>query len=129
MSLEELGETILTVRETAQADHPIPALSKVEAEAFAREFTRLVTALQQLDSTVLNGQPGEKIISELYALSTKFLGEEGVPFVLGYFVGAMGCSPMILESHREISPAQSRAVIRYLVEHPELYKQLSGIHD
>ena len=125
MSLEELGETILTVRETSQPNNSFVALSKVQEEMFSKEFTRLLTALQQVSSAELDSLPEEKIIGEIFALCSSHLGKEGVPFVLGYFASAIGCGSITQELRGKLLPAQGKRVIQYFARHPELHQQLT----
>lgn len=125
MSLEELGETILTVRETSQPNNSFVSLSKVQEEMFSKEFTRLLTALQQVSSAELDSLPEEKIIGEIFALCSSHLGKEGVPFVLGYFASAIGCGSITQELRGKLLPAQGKRVIQYFARHPELHQQLT----
>jgi len=126
-SLEELGETILTVREASQSNNPTIELPKAQEEAFSKEFTRLLTTLQQANSIELDKQLEEKTIGEIFALCSSHLGKEGVPFVLGYFASAIGYGSITQELCEKISPSQRKRVIQYFVKHPELHKQLADI--
>lgn len=125
MSLEELGETILTVRETSQPNNSFVSLSKVQEEMFSKEFTHLLTALQQVNSAELDSLLEEKIIGEIFALCSSHLGKEGVPFVLGYFASAIGCGSITQELRGKLLPAQGKRVIQYFARHPELHQQLT----
>lgn len=129
MSLKELGETILTLQNTVQADTQFPSLSKSQAEAFTLEFVRLTAELERVNIPDLNTQTTDNVIKMIFETSTKYLGSEGVPFVLGYFVSTIGLGPTARELQTKATPEQARAVFRYFVKHPELYKQLSGILD
>ena len=124
MSLKELGETILTLRSSVQADAHFPSLTKAQSEAFSKEFLKYALLLQDMDfeasSDAMNGT-----IEKIFAVSQKYLGSDGVPFTLGFFVSAIGLGPTPEELQITISPDRARAVICYFVKHPELYKQLS----
>ena len=124
MSLKELGETILTLRSSVQADAHFPSLTKAQSEAFSKEFLKYALLLQDMDfeasSDAMNGT-----IEKSFAVSQKYLGLDGVPFTLGFFVSAIGLGPTPEELQITISPDRARAVICYFVKHPELYKQLS----
>lgn len=127
MSLKELGETILTLRKTTQEDHIFPSLSKPQVDAFAKEFAKQLVSLQQLDPSKLDTPTGDRIIGKLLDIAAKYLGPEGVPFVLGFFVSTVGLGSTVQELHSKITPEQAKTVIRYFVKHPELYKQLSDV--
>ena len=124
MSLKELGETILTLRSSVQADAHFPSLTKAQSEAFSKEFLKYALLLQDMDfeasSDAMNGT-----IEKIFAVSQKYLGLDGVPFTLGFFVSAIGLGPTPEELQITISPDRARAVICYFVKHPELFKQLS----
>jgi len=127
MSLKELGETILTLRKSAQADRGYPNLSKNKVEAFAEEFARFIGELQKLETAELDTKTADRVIDQILSTSKKYLGAEGVPFVLGYFVSAIGLGSAAQELHTKITPEQVKTVIQYFVKHPELYKQLTDI--
>ena len=127
MSLKELGETILTLRKTAHADLGYPNLSKNKAEAFAKEFERLIGELPELETSELDTKTADRVINQILSTSKAYLGVEGVPFVLGYFVSAIGLGFVTQELRTKITPEQAKTVIRYFVKHPELYKQLTDI--
>lgn len=127
MSLKELGETILTLRKTTQQDYGFPLLGEPQADAFTKEFAEQLVSLQQLDLSKLDTPTGDRIIGKLLAVSKKYLGSEGVPFVLGFFVSTIGFGSTTQELHNKVTPEQAQTVIRYFVKHPELYKQLSDV--
>ena len=123
MSLKELGETILTLRSSVQADAHFPSLTKAQSEAFTKEFLKYVLLLQDMDFEA-NSDATNGTIEKIVAVSQKYLGSDGVPFALGFFVSAIGLGPTPEELQITISPDRARAVICYFVKHPELYKQL-----
>ena len=127
MSLKELGETILTLRKTTHADQGYPNLSKNKVEAFAEESARLVGDLQKLEPAEQHTKTADRVIKQILTTSKECLGAEGVLFVLGYFVSAIGLGSAAQELHTKITPEQAKTVIRYFVKHPELYKQLTDI--
>ena len=124
MSLKELGETILTLRSSVQADAHFPSLTKAQSEAFSKEFLKYALLLQDMDCEA-NSDSTNGTIKKIFAVSQKYLGSDGVPFTLGFFVSAIGLGPTPEELQITISPDRARAVICYFVKHPELYKQLS----
>jgi len=125
MSLKELGETILTLRSNAQPDPQFPALSKSQADAFIQKFSQLVSTLQNVESSDLNGRTADEIIGKIFSACREYLGPDGVPFTLGIFASAIGLGPTLQDLQITISPDRARAVICYFVKHPDLYKQLS----
>ena len=127
MSLKELGETILTLRKTTLSNQGYPNLHKNKADAFAKEFIKLIGELQKLETAERYTKAADNVIDQILSTSKKYLGAEGVPFVLGYFVSAIGLGSAAQELHTKITPEHTQMVIRYFVKHPELYKQLTDI--
>ena len=116
MSLEELGETILTL----QADKS--ASSQKQLHAFTVELSKLISALHQLDAAQLKDPSGAEIISKIFRLSTKHMGVDGCPFIVGLFASAIGEGSAMQELRNGITPAEGKAVLQYLIQHSELYK-------
>ena len=125
MSLKELGETILTLQNSTQSPTQFSLLTKSQADSFTKVFLHLLAQFQNVDSTDLSGHEASQIIENIFAVSQKYLGPEGIPFTLGFFVSAIGLGPTLKELQANISPDRARAVICYFVKHPELYKQLT----
>lgn len=121
ISLEELGQTILNIQDTAKTDCLIAMLNGTQTEAFSTEFLKLLRELQELDQASLNGQQGTQIIKKIFELGATYMGEDGCPFILGLFLSAIGDGTALYELHSTVSPAHSEAVIQYLLQHPELY--------
>lgn len=96
-------------------------LNGTQTEAFSQAFLQLLRELQELDQTSLNGQPGSQIIKKIFGLGATYMGEDGCPFVLGLFLSAIGDGTALHELYSTVSPAHSKAVIQYLIRHPELY--------
>ena len=109
MSLEELGETILTLRSNT---HERSTLGKAEIDSFIKDFMPLIKALQKLDPT----QPADRIIDQILATAMKYLGTEGPPFVLGFFVSAIGLGSAAQDLYAEITPELAKHVIRYIIQ-------------
>lgn len=116
MSLEELGETILTL----QADQS--AASKKQLHTFTAELSKLISSLHQLDTAQLKDSSGTEIISRIFRLSAKHMGVDGCPFIVGLFVSAIGEGSAMQELRNGITPAEGKAVLQYLIQHPELYQ-------
>ena len=111
ITLNDLGETILTLRKTTQADHRFSSLNKAKADAFTQEFSILIGELQRLSPTELYSKTATAIMDQLLATSTKYLGTDGTPFVLGFFVQAIGLDTA------HLTPEQAKAVIWYYTQH------------
>ena len=121
ISLEELGQTILNIQDKVKTDCFTVMLNGTQTEAFSTELLKLLRELQELDQASLNGQPGSQIIKKIFALGATYMGEDGCPFILGLFLSAIGGGTAFHELHGTVSPAHSKAVIQYLIQHPELY--------
>lgn len=117
------------MRKTTECGHNFSQMSKPQADAFSKEFAQCVTALQKIDPSELDSQVGDKAIQDLIATGCRHLGDEGIPFVLEFFVSVMELGPTAQELNCQISPDHARNVLRYFVKHPELYKQLSAVLD
>ena len=116
MSLEELGETILTLHADKSAS------SQKQLHAFTVELSKLISALHQLDAAQLKDPSGAEVISKIFRLSTKHMGVDGCPFIVGLFASAIGEGSAMQELRNGITPAEGKAVLQYLIQHPELYK-------
>ena len=115
ISLEELGETILTL----QTDQSVPGSKQLQD--FTRELSTLISSLHKLDTTQLTASPGADIINRIFRLGEKFMGSDGCPFIVGLFMSAIGDGAAMQELRNEITPAEGKAVLHYLTQHPELY--------
>jgi len=127
MSLEELGETIINVREATSPKQPFSNVNREQVENFIKEFEVQFAAFQKLNPSELEVQAADEIIKEMVAVSIKYLGEEGIPFVLGCCVSSASLDIALQRVWRSLASAHVKCVIRYFVRHPELYKELSGI--
>ena len=121
ISLDELGQTILNIRNTSQTDRHFTNLSETQINTFSKELLGLFDALQQLDPSQLNGHPGTEIIHKIFDLGAKYMGNDGCPFILGLLFSATGEGSTFRELDAKISPVHSKAIIRYLAQHPEIY--------
>lgn len=115
ISLEELGETILTL----QADQSTPDYKQLQT--FTKELSKLISSLHELDTSQLTDSPGTEIINSIFQLGKKHMGSDGCPFIVGLFMSAIGDGTTIQGLGNEITPAESKAVLQYLIRHPELY--------
>lgn len=117
ISLEELGETLLRLK--VDRGTTTPGTNKLVI--FTTELTKLIAALHKLEDSQLNGLVGAELIRSIFCLSAKHMGADGCPFIIGLFASAIGGSIPLHELREGISPAEGRAVIRYLAKHPEVY--------
>ena len=115
ITLEELGETILTL----QAEKSAPV--NKESQVFTKELLKLIGSLHELDATQLTDQQGSDIISKIFHLSIEFMGSDGCPFVIGLFTSAIGDGTAMKELCDGITPTEGKAVLHYITQHPELY--------
>ena len=109
MSLEELGGTILTLRSTTRERS---SLGKAEIDSFIKDFMPLIKELQNLDPT----QPADRIIDQILATAKKHLGTEGPPFVLGFFISAIGLGSAAQDLYAEITSELAKYVTRYIIQ-------------
>ena len=121
ISLEELGQTILNIQDSVKTDCFLAMLNGTQTEAFYQAFLQLLHELQALDHSSLNGQPGSLIIKRIFELGATYMGEDGCPFILGLFLSSIGDGPTFNELHSVVAPIHGKAVIQYLLHHPELY--------
>lgn len=126
ISLDELGQTILNIQDSMKEDCYTAMLTGKQTEEFIAQFHTLVQALQSLDQDSLKGQKGADIIQKIFALGTEYMGADGCPFILGFVISVIGNGPLLSDFHNAIVPESGRAIIRYLLQHPELY--LNSIH-
>lgn len=121
ISLDELGQTILNIRDAPQTDRRFTNLSETQIKAFSKELLSLFNALHLLDPSQLSEHPGTEIIHKIFDLGAKYLGADGCPFILGLLVSSTGEGSAFHELNAKFSPVHSKAIIRYLTQHPELY--------
>ena len=121
ISLDELGQTILNIRNNSHTDRHFTNLSETQIKTFVKELLSLFDALHLLDPSQLSEHPGTEIIHKIFDLGAKYMGADGCPFVLGLLVSSTGEGSAFHELNTKISPAHSKAIIRYLTQHPELY--------
>jgi len=121
MSLDDLGRTLLALREASVGHHTSNTSSHIRMDAFTAEFHPLISALAHLDTSVLTAPAGTEIIRNICDLSVRHIGIEGIPFVLGLFMSTLGEGSIAQGISSDLTPSHARAVIQYIVDHPELY--------
>ena len=90
ISLDELGRTLLAVREASAEDGSSHVVTDEHAAIFAREFSSLIAEFAQMDEALLLAAPGAMVIQKVFDLSNKYLGSDSSPFVLGLFMSVLG---------------------------------------
>ena len=120
MSLDDLGRSLLSIHDTSSGNHSITNLSDGRADSFSREFAALISELAQTDKTVLQAKSDNPIIQKIFELSNKYLGADSAPFILGLFTSALGEGTVAQGITDQLSPLHARAVIQYMVDHPEI---------
>lgn len=121
MSLNELGRTLLALRETTAGHCSSQTSSYMRMDTFSKEFHSLITDLGRLDAANLTTPVGAEIIKKIYDLSISNIGVDGVPFILGLFMSALGEGSIAQGISNNLAPSHARAVIQYIIDHPELY--------
>lgn len=119
--IDELGRTLLAVREASAEDCSSHELPEEHATIFAREFSALIAEFAQMDETMLVSTPGAMVIQKVFDLSKKYLGSDSSPFVLGLFMSVLGEGSIAQGITDQLTPAHGRAVIQYMIDHPQIY--------
>lgn len=114
ISLDDLGRILLALRGVSEDRH-------TDMNAFLRELKALLAAFSQLDAAQLATPAGTEIIRQILGLCTQHIGVDGVPFVLGLFMSALGGGSAAQKISDGISNHHAGAVIQYIVAHPEIY--------
>lgn len=121
ISVDELGRTLLAVREASAEDCSSHALPEEDAAIFAKEFSELIAEFARLDDAMLTSAPGAMVIQKVFDLSNKYLGSDSSPFVLGLFMSVLGEGSIAQGITDQLTPAHGRAVIQYMIDHPQIY--------
>lgn len=129
MPLDDLGKTLLELRKEASADHPSYVLQRGRSGAFAEELAELISELSGLDEALLETPAGSNAIQKIFELANKHLGSDSAPFILGLFMSILGEGTIAQGITGDLSPTHGKAVIQYLIDHPETYMHCSHISD
>ena len=121
ISVDELGRTLLAVREASAEDCSSHALPEEHAAIFAKKFSELIAEFARLDESALRSASGAMVIQKVFDLSNKYLGSDSAPFVLGLFTSVLGEGSIAQGITDQLSPAHGRAVIQYMIDHPQIY--------
>ena len=121
ISLDELGRTLLAVRDASAEDGSSHVVTDEHAAIFAREFSSLISEFAQMDEALLLAAPGAMVIQKVFDLSNKYLGSDSSPFVLGLFMSVLGEGSIAQGITDKLTPIHGRAVIQYMIDHPQIY--------
>lgn len=108
-ALEELGQTLLNLRENEPA-----ILAPRKSAAFEEELSALLDELGKLPEADLGSPEGSALIERIFDCSKRYLGKNSLPFLAGLFVSAAGEGELAMAFHGKITVAQSKAVMRYI---------------
>ena len=120
MSLDDLGRTLLAIQEAA-TERPNREFPQDRAETFVKEFTKLISEFALIEGIALTASAGTKAIRRIFDLSNKHLGADSSPFILGLFMSVLGEGSIAQGITDKLTPAHGRAVIQYMIAHPETY--------
>lgn len=118
ISLDVLGQTLLTLRENT----PIPTEVPTGLMQFDKELSVLVRELSGMSDEALFTPQGTAIIGQIFTLGQQYLGIHGGPFIAGLFTSALGEGDLAQTLHNKITTAQYKAVMQYIANHPEILK-------
>lgn len=121
ISLDELGRTLLAVREASAEDCSAHEMSEEHAAVFAREFSSLIAEFAKMDESMLESASGAMVIQKIFDLSNQYLGSDSAPFILGLFLSVLGEGSIAQGITDQLTPAHGRAVIQYMMDHPQIY--------
>lgn len=125
MSLDDLGRTLLAIRETSANNHSSHLVPNEKAEIFAREFAVLISELARMDDSVLHSPVGTAVIQKIFDLSNMYLGADSSPFILGLFMSVLGNGSIAQGITDQLTPSHGRAVIQYMIDHPHIHGHTS----
>lgn len=121
ISLDELGRTLLAIREASKEDCTCHAMSEEHAAVFAREFSALIAEFARMDGDMLASASGARVMQKMFDLSKQYLGCDSCPFILGLFMSVLGEGSVAQGIADQLTPAHGRAVLQYLMDHPQIY--------
>lgn len=118
-SLEELGQTLLNLRE----NEPHISNCPQESAAFEEALSALLDELGSLPEEDLFSPQDSDLIERILDCGKQYLGANGVPFLVGLFVSAAGEGELAPAFHGKITATQGKAVMQYINNHIENEKQ------
>lgn len=124
---EELGKTLLELRGQSGEQGGHIAVNRVQTDSFLKEFGVLVSDYCRLDVVELENSAGDERAVKICELSRKHLGDDGICFVIGICLSALGKGTAAEGIIDSLPRSHASALIRYIVAHPEMYKNNSHI--
>lgn len=119
ISLDRLGRILLDIRQLEEGlSNAVPTGN---AELFAEEFSAQIKNFSKIQESELHSPAGEAEIKKIFDLSSLYLGADSSAFLLGLFMSVLGEGTIAQELLEQLTPAHGRAVIQYMIEHPQLF--------
>lgn len=125
LPLEDLGQTLLALRKASPEPNLPHTGDPAHMVMFAKELHTLISDLGKIEASGLTAPASLEIIQKICDLSVQHIGIEGIPFILGLFMSALG-EGSAAQGISSLSPSHARAVIQYILDHPEVYNH--GAH-
>ena len=122
MSLDDLGCTLLAVRDAAAKERLAPKLSNDRISVFMREFSALIAEFARMDESMLLSPPAAAVIRKVFDVSEQYLGPDSLPFILGLFMSVLGDGSVARGITDQLTPAHGRAVIQYMICQHQIYR-------
>lgn len=121
VSLDDFGRVLLDIRQRAKGKGTPNFALRGSTVQFAKEFTALIADFAKIDEAQLQSSARETEIQKIFELSNVYLGADSTAFLLGVFMSVLGEGTAAKEMPEQLTPAHGRAVIRYMIEHPQLF--------
>lgn len=122
ISLDDLGRGLLDIRRTATEESTLYSIPEESVERFAKEFSAQISKFAKIDDKMLESSVGSTEIQKIFDLSNRYLGADSPAFLLGLFMSVLGEGTIAQGLIEELTPAHGRAVIAYMIEHPQLFR-------
>ncbi len=126
VSLDGLGRVLLDIHGMATEKFASNSIPPKSAERFAEEFSAQILQFAKIDEERLHSSDGDAEIQKIFDLSNRYLGADSSAFLLGLFMSVLGEGTIAQELNEELTPSHGRAVISYMIEHPQLFHHNSS---
>lgn len=127
IQLDDLGRILLEIRAASDEAPSAHSISRERAERFAKEFSKLLSELAQIEDIASNSSAGDPVIQKILELSNTYLGADSLPFILGLFMRVLGEGSIAEGITEQLTPAHGRAMIQYMIDHPQFIRAPSHI--
>lgn len=128
ISLDDLGRGLLDIRRTATEESTLYSIPGESVERFAKEFSAQISKFAKIGDEMLQSSVGSTEIQKIFDLSNRYLGADSPAFLLGLFMSVLGEGTIAQGLIEELTPAHGRAVIAYMIEHPQLFHHNPHTH-